>query len=417
MDTVYRERVNLTGAVDVVTAEKLANRPSAQTSQLLQGQAPSMMISINERGNEPGSKQTLQIRGIGSLSGNTSPLVLVDGVEMDMNLVDPATIENITILKDASASAVYGSRAAFGVILIQTKKGKLNQAMRVTYSNITSFKVPYYVPQMEDSYTYAIALNQARTNAGLTVIFPDEMVQRIKGYIDGTYKTEYNPADPPYSQWRGRWQGNANYNWTDMFYSDSWEQKHNLNIEGGTENTQYYTSVGYQDQPGMYTWGNDKYQRYNILGNVKTKVTDWASFDFSAKYAKTVTDYPNGGVWGDRSGYWMHMLILFPNTPRYNIDGTLANPIENGMRYGGRINADNNNAQFSLGTELEPVKGWKTTVRYNYMLSSGVTTNNLHPVTVHLANGGLANIGQAQTGLVEKMQMGHYMVFTAYFKI
>jgi TonB-linked SusC/RagA family outer membrane protein len=409
-----QRKVNLTGAVDVVTGDNLASRPAAQTSQLLQGQAPSMLITMTDRGSEPGAKQSLQIRGVGSLSGNTSPLVLVDGVEMDMNLVDPATIENVTILKDASSSAVYGSRAAFGVILITTKQGKMNQAMRVTYSNITSLKEPTYVLQMEDSYTYAIALNQGRINAGLTPIMPDEMVQRIKGYIDGTYTTEYNPADPPYNQWRGRWMANANYNWSDMFYSSSWEQKHNINIEGGTENTQYYTSVGYQNQPGMYTWGNDKYQRFNALGNVKTKVTDWVTFDFNAKYAKALRDYPNGGTWGDRSGYWMHYIILFPNTHRFNMDGSLANPIEVAMRNGGRIKTDNNTAQFALGTELEPVKGWKTNIKYNYMLSSGVSTNDTYPVDVMCANGNISNIGTANTSISETLQMGHYQVFTAY---
>jgi TonB-linked SusC/RagA family outer membrane protein len=409
-----QKKVNLTGAVDVVTSEKLASRPAAQTSQLLQGQAPSMMISLKDRGSEPGAKQSLEIRGVGSLSGNTMPLVLVDGVEMDMNLVDPATIENVTILKDASASAVYGSRAAFGVILITTKKGNLNQPMRVTYSNITSLKVPDYVLQMEDSYTYAIALNQGRINAGLTPIMPDEMVKRIRDYIDGKYPYEYNPDDPPYNQWRGRWMANANYNWSDMYYSTSWEQKHNINIEGGTANTQYYTSVGYQDQPGMYTWGNDSYKRYNVLGNVKTKVTDWASFDFSAKYAKSITDYPNGGAWGDRSGYWMHYLILFPNTHRFNLDGSLANPIEVAMKDGGRLKSDNNTSQFSLGTVLEPLKGWATTIRYNYLLSSAVSTNDLKPVPVMCANGNVSNIGAAKTGLVEILQMGHYEVFTAY---
>jgi len=411
-----QKRINLTGAVDVITGDELANRPAAQTSQLLQGQEPSMLITMTDRGSEPGAKQRLQIRGVGSLSGNTSPLVLVDGVEMDMNLIDPATIENVTILKDASASAVYGSRAAFGVVLITTKTGKKNQAMRVTYSNITSLKQPTYVLQMEDSYTYAIALNQGRINAGLTPIMPAEMVQRIKDYIDGTYPYEYNPADPPYNQWRGRWMANANYNWSDMFYSKSYEQKHNLNLEGGTENTQYYTSVGFQDQPGMYTWGNDKYQRFNVLGNVKTKVTDWATFDFSAKFAKALRNYPNGGAWTDRSGYWMHYIILFPNTHRFNADGTLANPIEVAMRNGGRVKTDNNTSQFSLGTELEPVKGWKTNIRYNYLLSTGVSTNDLYPVDVMCANGNVSNIGASQTGLIETLQHGHYEVFTAYTK-
>jgi len=92
--------------------------------------------------------------------------------------------------------------------------------MRVTYSNITSLKQPTYVLQMEDSYTYAIALNQGRINAGLTPIMPAEMVQGSRIILTETYPYEYNPADPPYNQWRGRWMANANYNWSDMFYSN-----------------------------------------------------------------------------------------------------------------------------------------------------------------------------------------------------
>lgn len=409
-----QKKVNLTGAVDVVTSEQLDNRPAAQTSQLLQGQAPSMMISMTDRGSEPGAAQNIAIRGTGSLSGNTKPLVLVDGVETDMNLIDPSTIESVSILKDASASAIYGSRGAFGVILITTKQGKMNQPMRVSYSNITSYKQPIYVLHMEDSYTYAIALNQAMSNAGATPIMPPEMVDRIKRYLEGTYTTEYDPDDPPYSQWRGRWQANSNHDWSGMYYSPSWEQKHNINIDGGTANTQYYTSVGFQDQPGMYTWGNDKYQRYNVLANVKTKVTDWFTLDFNTKYAKVFRDYPNGGTWGDRSGYWMHYLILFPNTHRYNLDGSLANPIEVAMRNGGRIKSEDNNAHFSLGGELEPIKGWTTNIKYTYMHSAGVRTNDTHPVPVQLANGKVANIGAINVGLQEILQMGNYEVFTAF---
>ncbi|MDD4108120.1 MAG: TonB-dependent receptor plug domain-containing protein [Prolixibacteraceae bacterium] len=117
-----QRKVNLTGSVDVVGGEQLADRPATQTAQLLQGQSPSTLITMKMRGGEPGSEQSIQIRGTGSITGDTKPLVLVDGVEMDMNLVDPSSIESISVLKDASASAIYGSRAAFGVILIQTKK-------------------------------------------------------------------------------------------------------------------------------------------------------------------------------------------------------------------------------------------------------------------------------------------------------
>src|SRR5690606_10197146 len=103
-----QKKINLTGAIDVISGQDLSSRPAAQVGQLLQGQAPSMLITMNMRGNEPGVSQNFQIRGVGTISGNSSPLVLVDGVEMDINLVDPASIESVSVLKDAASSAIYG---------------------------------------------------------------------------------------------------------------------------------------------------------------------------------------------------------------------------------------------------------------------------------------------------------------------
>ncbi|MEX0928289.1 MAG: TonB-dependent receptor [Balneolales bacterium] len=409
-----QRRVNLSGSLEVISGDDLASRPAAQTGQLLQGHSPGMLVSMNLRGGEPGGEQNFQLRGVGSITGDSSPLVLVDGVEMDMNLVDPSSIENITVLKDASASAVYGSRAAFGVILIETKRGG-NRPIRASYSNITSANIPYYVPSMLDSYTYGTVFNQAQANAGLGPIFGPDQMNRIQGYIDGTYEYPYNPDQPPFNHWRGRWDGNANVNWPQEFFRDySMQQKHNLNIEGGDEKTNYYTSLGYQDQPGSLNWGNDGYQRYNILGNVSTRVTDWAKFDFSARYARTETDRPNGGVWNDRSGYWMHINILWPTMGMYNLDGSLHNPIMVALQDGGRVSTDNSNARFSIGTEIEPITGWTTNLKYNYTHRTGSTTNLMHPVETQIADGSTGNIGFAQTGLYEQLRTGHYSVLTGY---
>ena len=409
-----QRRTNLTGSLEVISGDALASRPAAQTGQLLQGHSPGMLVSMNMRGGEPGAEQNFQLRGVGSISGDSSPLVLVDGVEMDMNLVDPSSIEDITILKDASASAVYGSRAAFGVILIQTKSG-VEQPTRVTYNNITSANVPYYVPSMLDSYTYGTVFNQARANAGLGPIFGPAQMERIRGYIDGTYEHPYDPEQPPFNHWRGRWDGNANVNWPQEFFKDfSLQQKHTLSVEGGDQNTQYYTNLGFQDQPGIMNWGNDSYQRYNLLGNVSTRVSDWARFDFSARYVNTETDRPNGGVWGDRSGYWMHINILWPTMPMYNMDGSLHNPIMVALQDGGRVVTENSNARFSIGTEIEPISGWTTNIRYNYTHRTGTTTNLMHPVETQIADGSTGNIGFAQTGLYQQLRSGHYSVFTGY---
>lgn len=407
-----QKKINLTGAIDVVSGEDLSNRPAAQVGQLLQGQAPSMLISMNMRGNEPGASQKFQIRGVGSISGNSAPLVLVDGVEMDINLVDPSSIESVSVLKDAASAAIYGSRAATGVILIQTKKGA-DRPLRISYGNITSINRPIYVPDMMDSYTYATVFNQARANAGLSPTFGPEQVDRIKGYMDGTYPYPYNPDQPPNSIWQGRWMGNANVDWGQEYFVDySTQQKHNINLEGGTENTQYYATMGFLDQPGIFKWGNDNYKRYNFLANVSTRANDWLKLDFSARSARVNTDRPNGGVWGDRSGYWMHVNILWPTMPMYNLDGSINNPLMVGMMNGGRVETEENNSMFSASTELEPIKGWKTNLRFSYTTRSGSTTNMKYPVDVTIPTGLIGNIGFPQTGIYEQVRTGEYTVLT-----
>lgn len=410
-----QKKINLTGAVDVVDGEVLANRPAPNVSMLLQGIAPNMNITLDAFGGEPGSSQNWQIRGVGSISGNTSPLILVDGVETNINNIDPETIESVSILKDASASAVYGSRAAFGVVLITTKKGTKNQPVRITYSNNLSNAMPIYVPDMESSLVYATAFNQARANAGLTPTFPDEQVERIKGYIDGTYTTEYDPNKPPASQWRGRWDGNANYNWTREYYKKSvLHQKHNLNLSGGDEKNQYYINAGVFDQPGAYSWGDDGFRRYNLLANFNSQVADWISFDFSSKYARSETDVPLGMVGLDRTYTWSQFIDFWPTMPKYNIDGSISNPLMLVLEQGGRRVTDNHDLWMNIGTEIEPVKGWKTRFTYNYNYRWGSSTEDPKPVPVPIPNGTTGNIGEATTGFRSNMNQGQYSLLNAY---
>jgi TonB-linked SusC/RagA family outer membrane protein len=416
-----QKKMNLTGSLDVVSDEELVDRPQPTMGALLQGQSPNTLLTMGSYGGEPGQTMNIQIRGVGSISGNTRPLVLMDGVEMDMNLVDPENVESITILKDASAAAVYGSRAAFGVILIQTKKGAPDQPMRITYNTIVSANVPYYVPGMTDSYSYAMFFNQAAANSGSSPAFSEEHVERIKAYIDGTYEYEYDLDKPPYSIWRGRWDGNANYDWLGMYFRDySIQQKHNINVEGGDEKTQYYISGGFLDQPGIYEWGNDKYNRHNVVGNVSTQVANWLNFNFNAKYARTYTDHPNGGLWGGgRTGVWQGFNVLWPTMPRWNHEpdnyySSKANPIEVLMEECLRTETDNNNFHFTLGGVLEPLKEWETTIRYTYNYRAGKTVTPEGPIYVDVPNGTRGNIGRPQTRYTETLRTGNYNLFTAY---
>ncbi|MDM1047891.1 TonB-dependent receptor [Sphingobacterium hotanense] len=413
-----QKKVNLTGAVDVVGKEELANRPAANISMLIQGAAPNTNISLNSLGGEPGASQKWQIRGVGSISGNTTPLILVDGVESNVNLVDPETVESISILKDASASAVYGSRAAFGVVLITTKKGAKNQPTRIEYSNNLSATVPIYVPNMESSLVYATAFNQAATNAGITPTFGQEQLERIKGYIDGTYLTEYDPAKPPYNLWRGRWDGNANYNWTREYYKKSFlQQKHNVNLSGGSEKNQFYISSGFFDQPGAATWGNDGYKRYNILANVNSQVADWLSFNFSSRYGRSNNNLPLGMVGLERTYTWSQFINFWPTMPMYNIDGSISNPLVLVLDKGGRILTEDHDLWLNLGAEIEPLKGWKTSFSYKYNYRWGSNTQNPLPVSVPIPNGATGNIGEAASGYRSALHQGQYnllSMFTSY---
>ena len=410
-----QKKINLSGSVDVVAGEKLENRPAPNTSLLLQGASPNVVVSLNKYGGEPGAAQDLSIRGVGSINGNDSPLLLVDGVEMDINNLDPSTIESVSVLKDASASAIYGSRAAFGVILITTKRGKSGQSLNVQYTNNISFAIPVYVPSMEDSYTYAIAFNQSRANAGLSPTFPDAQVERILGYQNGTYQYEYDPDNPPYSNWRGRWDGNANYNWSKLYWRDySVNQKHNINISGGDKKINYYFSAGYFDQPGLYSWGNDSYKRYNVLANISSQVNEWLRFDFDTKFANSKRDYPYGRSENGRQHIYSEMLDFYPTGPMYNLDGSMNNPLVVVMERGGRSKWDDSNLLIKLGGEIEPIKGWKTYINYNYKYDTSENLQNPKPINWPAANGAISNIGQSLSAAVRSLDQKKYQLFTAY---
>jgi len=409
-----QKKVNLTGAVDVVSGKELEARPASNVSLLLQGTSPNLNISLNSMGGEPGAAQKMQIRGIGSISGNSSPLILVDGVEMAINLIDPESIENISVLKDASSCAIYGSRAAFGVVLITTKSGT-NQPIKIEYTNNLSIVNPIYVPSMESSLVYATAFNQTMANSNLGPKFPQEQVDRIAGYIDGTYTNEYDVNNPPTSLWRGRHNGNANYNWTKEYYkSQSFHQKHNINISGGDGKTQYYFTTGLYDEPGLYSWGDDGYKRYNVLANIKSQITDWISFNFNTKYARTETDNPIGMVGLSRTYTWSQFIDFWPTMPKYNIDGTIANPLIQVLENGGRIKNQQHDLWMNAGIELEPIKGWKTNIKYNYNTRWGSETENPIPVPVPLPNGKFGNIGSSQSGYEETLNHGQYTLFSLY---
>jgi len=409
-----QKKINLTGSVDVVSGEKLANRPAANVSLLIQGTAPNLNINLTNRGGEPGAAASWNIRGLGSINGNDAPLILVDGVEMDVNNLDPETIESVSVLKDASASAIYGARAPFGVVLITTKKGKKGKGFSLQYNNNLASASPIKLPHLQDSYTYVTAFNQAIANAGKAQKFSDEQVERVKNYLDGTYPYEYDPDNPPNTVFAGRHMGNANYDWPHiLFKNNAFTQKHNLNASGQTENTQYYISGGFYDQEGMLNWANDSYKRYNVLGNLTSQVTNWLSFDFSTKFAREETDWILGHRVNNRENFLDFMLITYPTQPYYNTNGTIQMPLIKLLQDGGREKAKKHDLWLTFGAELEPIKGWETRLSYNYNHMAREHTETPKPVYVEEGDGGIGNIGKNSYGYEVQLSQSNYALFNA----
>ena len=390
-----QKKANLTGAVASVSGDVLANKPLPNVGEVLRGVSPNLNINLGAYGAEPGSSLSFNIRGVGSISGNSAPLILVDGVEMDINNLDPGTIESVSVLKDASSSAIYGSRAPFGVILITTKKGKKSERVSIQYNNNMIVGKSIGIPHMENSLVFATAYNQAAINAGSAPQYADEQMERIKGFIEGTYTSEYDPNNPTASVFEGRRKGNANYDWPHILFSDyKFDQRHNISVSGGGDKTQYYVSLGYFDQNGFYGVGYDEYKRYDLLANLSTQVASWLKFNISTKYANTNTDYPIGITTVERRYIGNSLFAFGPIQPRYNINGSEANPLMRYLESSGRDKTAENNLLLTLGTEIEPVKGWKTNFSYNYNITNVNQGKVSLPVWVELGNGNFGNIGK-----------------------
>lgn len=237
-----QKKVNLTGSVSTVNAEDLLSRPVSNVSQALQGLVPGMNFSYASDGNggEIGADMKVNIRGAGTIGdgSNASPLILIDGMEGNMNMLNPNDIESISVLKDAAASSIYGSRAPFGVVLITTKKGKAGK-VNINYNNSFRWSEAINLPDVADAYTYAMYFNKMQLNDGKTAVqFDDTRLQAIKDYASGAITTTTQPNRNTPTIWD--WIGNTDTDWYDVvFGGTAFSQEHSLSVSGGTEKIQY----------------------------------------------------------------------------------------------------------------------------------------------------------------------------------
>lgn len=368
-----QKKENLTGSVGVATAKEIQDRPVMLASQALQGLVPGLNISQSDGSLE--SRAAINIRGRGTIGDGSSgsPLILIDGVEGDINALNPQDIDNISVLKDAASSSIYGAKAPFGVILVTTKSGSEGKT-KVNYNNSFRWNTPIRMPEMMDSYSFAQFFNSASRNNGDGVHFTPDWIQRIEDYQNGKITTETipNPNNP--SMWEEGYDGggNANYNYYKEFYkSSSFSQEHNLSFSGGRDKINYYTSFNILDQGGMMKLDKDTYNRYGATVKVSYDLSDWIRFSYNNRFVREKYKRPanlKNSFYSDlgRQGW--------PMLPKYDPNGHILNQWILRMADGGDDKKESDNIYQQVKFEFEPIKNWNTSVEAFYTINN----NNRH---------------------------------------
>ena len=360
-----QKKVNLTGAVATIDSKAIENRPVRNASQALQGLVTGLNISQNNGSLE--SNPTINIRGSGTIgSSSSSPLIMVDGMEGSLNAINPQDIESISVLKDAAAAAVYGSRAAFGVILVTTKRGKSGK-LQLNYNNSLRSTQAVLMPKMMDSYTFALFFNDAGQNGGSAPHFNAEHLQRIRDYQAGTLTNSIIPNPNNKTVWGdGYAYGNANVDWyKEMFRNRTLSQEHNFSLSGGSDKTQVYISGNYMGQQGLMTFNQDDFTRYGFTAKINSKISDEVSVNYSSRFIREDYNRPSQLT----NGFYENLGRQgWPTLPLYDPNGFLfSSPSPAlGMRDGGKDNSQKDNLYQQLQLVFEPIKGWKTFAEINY---------------------------------------------------
>lgn len=292
-----QKKVNVTGAVAAVDGNVLESRPITNIGQGLQGVVPNLNVTVS---GAPGQGSSFNVRGDTSINGG-SPLVLVDNVQMDPNLVNPEDIASISVLKDAASAAIYGARAAYGVILITTKSGKKATKPQISFNASGYWSSPAREMHNVNSIDYLTMRDVAYQNGGGSgSLASPQLWEYAQGYMNGTYKyTEF--FDETLNQ--NKWQYCGNTDWFNELYKTNFSQQYNVSINGGDERTTYYASVGFANQKGVLKMTDDSYRKFNANLNVSSQITKWMKASAKIMHTYSTEEHPTGSGNAGVGGY------------------------------------------------------------------------------------------------------------------
>lgn len=311
-----QKKVNLTGAVATVGSEKLENRATQSLANMLQGSVAGLNVTTSS--GVPGSSPSINVRGTTSIN-SAGPLVLIDGAVGELDRVNPNDVESISVIKDASAAAVYGARAAFGVILITTKSGSAQDGKAtVRYSGRLGWQAPTTTTDYETTgywSVYTVNTFWRAKNGTNYVDYTDYDMQQLLARVND--KTE-NPDRPwvveDTRNGRRQWVYYGNYDWWHMMYNDRRPtQQHSISLSGGTKDVKYLVSGAYDYQKGILNMNPDIYRKYNLRSKIDFTINRYATLSNNTSFYGSQYTFQGNGSIDDTIGYsGRHALACFP---------------------------------------------------------------------------------------------------------
>lgn len=359
-----QKKTNLTGAVAQVSSEVLQNRPSPNLSRMLQGTLPNLNLKMVD--GSPTRGASYNVRGTTSIGAGGSALVLIDGVEGDPNLINPNDVESVSVLKDASSAAIYGSRAAFGVVLITTKspaKGKVKVEFNSNYSLNERTVTPKVVT---NGYEWAKNFDEA-FNAwydynshpiSVNNIYPFSLE-----YLDALKQHNEDPSLPQtvFNESKGRYEYFGNTDWYSLLYKDAMPTTEQaLSVSGGSDMVNYYVSGRYYFQDGIFNYNSDKFNKYNARAKGDVKVAPWLTIQNNFELSNYTYSFPmfadgDGNPWRQFEHQGYPMAVVYNPDGSYTHTGAytgIASYIEGN-------NASNQSNVFFRNTAGFVAKPWK----------------------------------------------------------
>ena len=352
-----QKKVNLTGAVAMVNSEEMNARPISSVASGLQGLLPG--VTVVNSSSQPGqANTTIRVRGVGTI-GNSNPLILIDGIEGDISSINPEDIESVSVLKDAASSAIYGARAANGVLLVTTKKlaaGK-DAVTKINFSAYAGIQTPTRLPEMCDAIEFMTLDNEARKNVDTADAWLPEDFDKVRNNTDPNY---FGNTD-----WIGQ-----------VIKKVAPQQNYSLSLNGTLGNSGSMLSYRYFDQSGLTVGNSTGETRHNLRFKINTKLIDRVTLSSNLGYTTTKVISPVSSLTSGGGAIYTAMRIA-PNVPVRYTDGTWAygggntNPVAI-LRDGGRAKTDADELSIMEVVKVDILKGWDVSATYNVTSYNGL---------------------------------------------